>query len=171
MTSFRTLLIASALLAGTASAGDIYATTGLVFGSFDATPPPGCTLNDSSASGVGGAVGIGYAFDPTWSFEAGYVTLGSLDIHGVCGITPFTLATPDSGLTASGIGRLDLDSRWDLFGRVGFYSWSAAAQSDTELVLGVGAEYEWSKVWTARLEYTQLGSDLSAVGVSVRIAF
>ena len=171
MATARTLALSAALLAASASAEEIYFTTGFAHGSFDATAPAGCTLNATSASATGGSLGVGYRFSDPLAIEFGYLTLGSLDINGLCGVTPFTLTGPDSGLIASGVGRLTLSHGWALLGRAGFYSWSAAAQSGTEAVLGVGAEYEWTRGWAARLEYSTLGADLTAIALTVRIGF
>lgn len=174
MTVPRPLALAGALaLAATAAANETYFTVGVANGSFEAAAPGGCTLNETSADGFGGGLGVGYRFNDPFAIEFGYQTLGSLDLDGVCGIagTPFTLSAPDSGLVAAGVGRARLGAGWALLGRAGLYSWSSAGDSGTETVLGVGAEYEWRKGMAVRLEYTTFGSDIDAVGLALRFGF
>lgn len=158
---------------GIASANDTYLTLSAASGSFETAAPAGCTLNETSASGFGGGLGVGYRFNDPFAIEFGYQTLGSLDLDGTCGIaaTPFTVVAPDSGLVAAGVGRLRFGQGFALLGRAGLYSWSSSGDSGTETVLGVGAEYEWRKGFAARLEYTAYGDEVDSIGLTLRFGF
>lgn len=177
MPVLRPFALASALLATAAAiaapAGETYLIVTAASGSFEAAAPAGCTLNETSADGFGGGLGVGYRFNEPFAVEFGYQSLGSLDLAGVCGIaaTPITVVAPDSGLAASGVGRLRFGEGWALLGRVGAYSWSGGGDGGTEALLGVGAEYEWRKGFAARLEYAAYGSDMDAIALSLRFGF
>lgn len=174
MTARRLIAFVCALGAcGIAAANETYFTLGVASGSFEATAPAGCTLFETSASGFGASLGVGYRFNDPFAIEFGYQTLGSLDLDGTCGIatTPFTVVAPDSGLVAAGVGRVRFGQGWALLGRVGIYSWSGAGDSGTETVLGAGAEYEWRKGFATRLEYVAYGDAVDSISLSLLFGF
>jgi len=170
----RTLACAAALLVASApvAADEIYLTLGAANGSFEADAPAGCTLDSKSSRATGATAGIGFAFDAHYAVEFGYLGLGGLDLEGSCPpVTNVTINAPDSGLQVSAVGRWAFDSRWAALGRLGAFSWSEAAASGTETVLGLGGEYSWQPHWAVRLEYLALGSDLDALALTLRIGF
>lgn len=165
-------LAALALVLATAPAvlaDEVYFTLGAQRGSFDGAAPAGCTLNDSSASGTGASLGVGYRFNDPFAIEFGWQTLGSLDLTATCpGPVTVQVDAPDSGLSVSGVGRLGVGRDWWLLGRVGAYSWSAAADSGTEGVIGIGVEHAFSRNLGLRLEYSAIGSDADAFALTLR---
>lgn len=170
----RTLVCASALLTvcASAAADEMYLTLGVANGGFEASAPVGCTLDASSSRATGGTAGVGYAFDDRFAVEFGYLGLGGLDLDGSCPpATPITVSAPDSGLQVSGVGRWAFDPHWAVLGRLGAYSWSAAADSGSETLIGVGAEYNWRSHWAVRLEYLALGAELDALALTLRVGF
>jgi len=172
MSAMRPLIV-SCLLAGSgiAVANETYLTVGIAGGTFETAAPAGCTLIESSASGTGASFGVGYRFNDPFAIEFGYQTVGSLDLSATCGVSTVPVVAPDSGLAATGVGRFRFGAGWALLGRAGAYSWSANGEGGTEAVLGIGAEYEWRKGFAARLEYTSFGSDIDAIGLTLRVGF
>jgi hypothetical protein len=165
------VLTASLAVAGDAFANDTYFTVGVANGTFEGAAPSGCVLLESSADGTGGGLGVGYRFNDPFAIEFGYQTLGSLDLRANCGLSTVTVVAPDSGLAATGVGRLRFGQGWALLGRAGLYSWSSAGDGGTEAVLGVGAEHEWRKGIAARLEYMTIGPDIDAISIALRFGF
>jgi hypothetical protein len=163
--------VATLAICGVVHANDTYFTVGIAGGTYEPAAPSGCVLIESSADGTGGALGVGYRFNDPFAIEFGYQSVGSLDLRATCGVSTVTVSAPSSGLAATGVGRLRFGSGWALLGRAGAYSWSAGGDGGTEAVVGVGAEYEWRKGMAARLEYTTFGSDIDAIGITLRLGF
>lgn len=166
------LFVCLAALAGDALADTAYLSTGLTRGRSSGTAPAGCTLDASSTSATGGELAVGQRFGPALAVEFGYLSLGTLDLHGSCGLVPgLTLREPDSGVTLSGVGGFALAPRWRLYGRLGALRWSEGGAGGTEGVLGIGVVRELSGASSLAFEYRRIGSDVDALSLSVRFGF
>jgi hypothetical protein len=169
------LACAAAMLALPAFAAppQSYFTFGAAHGAFETVAPPGCTLNSTEASATGGTLGVGYAFSEHLAIEFGFQSLGTLDLDGLCGITPITVTAPDRGLQLSGVISLPLGERGDArgfaaYGRLGAFSWSEDADSGVEPIVGVGLEWRFDFNTALRLEYDDMGDGLDAVQLTLR---
>lgn len=114
----------------------------------------------------------GYQFNPIWGAELAYTDLGRYrgsDIDSV---------------TLAGTGTLALGQGWSLLGKVGAASNHArfsGASRRTDLLLGVGVGYRFTKNLGVRLEYEDFGklSDTNSgdnsrgsnLGLSLKYAF
>lgn len=174
----RTLLALSAtVLAAPALAAQpqSYFTFGAANGGFESVAPPGCTLNSTSSSATGGSLGVGYAFGEHLALEFGFMSMGTLDLEGVCGIaaTPVTVTAPDRGIQLSGVLRLPFgqsgDERgWAAFGRLGAFNWNEDADSGVEPIVGLGLEWRFDFNTALRVEYDDMGDGLDAVQLTLR---
>jgi len=168
------LSLATAPATGAGSDSDsTYLVAGLTHGGFEGVAPPGCTLDATSASATGASLAVGYRYAGPFAVEFGYLSLGALDLHGICGIaaSPVTVSAPDSGVQLALLAGFGIAPRWELYGRAGLYSWSAAGRGGTEALLGVGAQRALGVRTALRLEHQRIGSDLDALNLTVHIEF
>lgn len=115
----------------------------------------------------------GYQFTPNWGLEAGYNDLGhSYSFKGTANGLPFDGSYKMDNWYAAGTGTLPLGSGFSLLGKIGVTYNTAKAGSTcisgvgcfdlghehhTDLLLGAGAQYAFTKNWAARLEYEDYG--------------
>ena len=105
----------------------------------------------------------GYNFNNNFGVEAGYHDLGS---------------PPGGSTTAwelSGVGRLPLGDRFGLFGKIGGYRLDdrpAGGGDRSDWTWGLGASYDFTRNWSARLEWQQFrdvgfgGNDVNSLTLS-----
>jgi OOP family OmpA-OmpF porin len=115
----------------------------------------------------------GYQFTPNWGLEIGYNDLGnSYSVKGAVDGSPYTASYKMHNWYVAGTGTLPLGSGFSLLGKVGAVRNTAdlgqvcaggtcvgASGSDkhTDVLLGVGAQYNFMSNWAARLEYENYG--------------
>lgn len=121
-------------------------------------------------------VALGYRLSERWSVEAGYVDLGEVDLRFTALPTATDLATvhPPSGegVTLAGLYRYPLGERLALSARAGLLRWKAdyvtrAGETivdrhrawNTDLLLGLGAEWRLSERWSIGLELAHYDFD------------
>jgi OOP family OmpA-OmpF porin len=124
----------------------------------------------------------GYQFNQYIGVELAYVDLGQASYSGFSGAAPVTGGTvKTSGLNISAVGTLPLSSGFALFGKAGLYVWEAKAndvtggvpfsekQDGTDLSLGIGASYDFTKNFAIRAEWERFKAvgdiDLLSIGV------
>lgn len=124
---------------------------------------------DGDDSGFG--LFAGYQFSEHFALEAAYMDLGeAVATYRESGIDNSYVGSMRAG-ELSLLGRLPLNDKLDLFAKVGTFHWDGENQgpvtrrsdSDWSPMAGVGAEYQLSSSWVARLEYQyidKLGSEL-----------
>ena len=150
-----TLLYAIALPA--AMAGGFY-------GAFDVGQT---SVRDTCNGGLAGAcsdtstalrLGGGYQFVPMWAAEVSYGTYGKASTGTAAG------DWQTSGLQASGVGTFPVWEAISVIGKVGLartdFKLTTASRSSTttNLAIGVGAQYAFSKVIDFRAQYENLGT-------------
>ena len=163
---------------------------------------------DSKESTIGYNATFGYRFNRYFAAELGLAQFGTtdstvkaqMDFDDGRGFVPVSLKLAFSacGPIVSGIGILPVNDKFEVFGRVGYLFSSSereltsrvdgerggfgSAKGDTQdLVLGVGAAYHFSVVYSVRLEYLKIDEvgqdnrsgleDLSIIGLGVVVRF
>lgn len=134
----------------------------------------GMTKDEDSS---GGSFGFGYRFNEMIKVEGFFADLGKAEIKGVTGNSfkyggkTYTF-TKDATIEGTGTGygvatilRLPVGQHFGLFGKLGLHAWdseikvatataSANVESDgTDMVWGIGADYEMSKNFLMTLGY------------------
>lgn len=115
----------------------------------------------------------GYNYNQNWGIEAGYNDLGnSFSIKGTIGGTPYTITSIKSyNVYFAGTGTLPVSNEFSLFAKLGLASnhtdggkatvgtttANVGTETHTDLLIGVGASYAFTKNWAARLEYENYG--------------
>lgn len=118
-----------------------------------------------------GALSIagGYHFSPHLAVEVGYTTFGDSTLVGTSGNV--TLAT--KAVTVAAVGTYPLNSQFDLFGKLGMSSnsWTesltgnltftgggtSASGSQSDVLVGVGAQYHATEKVGLRAQYENFG--------------
>lgn len=114
----------------------------------------GACNDTSTALRLGG----GYQFVPMWGTEVSYGTYGSASRSGIAG------DWQTSGWQASGTGTFPVWKAISVIGKVGLartdYKLTASSRSSTttNLAIGVGAQYIFSKDISFRTQYEDLGT-------------
>lgn len=149
---------------------------------------------------------FGFRFNRYFAAELGLAQFGSvestakgeLDFGGGFVPTSLKLSFSAGGPMISAVGFLPLNDKFELFGRVGYLFTSSereltsnvdgqsggfgSAKGDSQdLVLGVGAAFNFNQVYSVRLEYQQLDElgqdertgleDLNVIGLGVVVRF
>ena len=155
---------------------------------------------------VGYNATFGYRFTRYFAAEVGLAQFGEVSSKADSemdfgdGFEPTTLRMTFSagGPMISGLGILPLNDKFEFFGRVGYLFSSSEREltsrvsgergslggikgDSTDLVLGVGASYHFSQVYSMRVEYQQIDEigeednsgveDLSVIGIGVVVRF
>ncbi len=124
----------------------------------------------------------GYQFNHNFGVELAYVDLGKAGYSGFFGAAPVTGGTvKTSGLNISAVGTLPLGSGFALFGKAGLFAWESEAndvtggvpfsgkEDGTDLSLGIGASYDFTKNFAIRAEWERFKAvgdiDLLSVGI------
>jgi len=151
-------------------------------------PIPGETILSCDDKGSAWKLFGGYQFTRHWGIEAGYVDLGK---GTIATDLPAAVQVEGTAWQLVGTGTLPLSQQFDMFGKLGIYrgeldahgkvlgvSASVSGRS-TEWTYGLGARWNFSKNWSARIEwekFDKFGNDttgradinLLSFGVSYR---
>lgn len=134
------------------------------YGAFDVGQT---NVSDTCNGGLSGAcndtstalrIGGGYQFVPMWSVEASYGSYGKASRGTAAG------DWQTSGLQASGIGTFPVWEDISVIGKVGIartdFKLTASSRSatTTNLAIGIGAQYAFSKTIDFRAQYENLGT-------------
>lgn len=101
----------------------------------------------------------GYQFNPTWGVEAAYTDLGK---YRGADVESWSIA---------GTGTMPLNERWSLIGKLGASANRpefAGSSDHTDVLVGLGVGYSFSKNVGMRLEYEDMGKLSDAGGGSSR---
>ena len=114
----------------------------------------------------------GYQFNPTWGAEVAYTDLGR---YRGSDIQSWSLA---------GTGTMPIADRWSLIGKLGATSNRpkfSGGSNHSDVLLGIGVDYSFSKQVSVRLEYEDFGklskstvggdSNGSNLGLSVKYTY
>jgi OOP family OmpA-OmpF porin len=163
-------LVLTALLTGFVAAPAFAADSG----AFIAVDLGGATYGDAKVTGGTGEtyddpgfirIAGGYHFTPNLGVEAGYSVFGDSKVDFANATT--TLKT--SVFQVAAVGTYSINDKFDLFGKLGVASISAeesgtgAAASlsgsdrTTNLMFGVGGQYNFNQHWGIRLQYEDFG--------------
>jgi len=124
----------------------------------------------------------GYQFNRNFGLELAWVDLGKASYSGTFLGLPVTGGTVKaSGLNISAVGTLPLGSGFALFGKAGLFAWESEAndvtggvpfsgkEDGTDLSIGVGASYDFTKNFAIRAEWERFKAvgdiDLLSVGI------
>ncbi|MEJ2452337.1 MAG: outer membrane beta-barrel protein [Gammaproteobacteria bacterium] len=139
-------------------------------GLFD--PGYSCSIDDTDTSYNFFA---GYKFTPNFAAELGYVNLGKYNIaaSGTVSATPVSINGDwePTGFTLSGVGILPIQPNFSVLGRIGFFNWNvdlnvnasigglpgsgSTSSSGTDLLYGVGVQWDANQQFSVRGEYTR----------------
>lgn len=108
----------------------------------------------------------GYQFNQNFGVELAYVDLGKATYNGTFFGSPVTGGKVEiTGFNFSAVGTLPLNPSFSLFGKVGLFFWEAeasdvtggvpfsSADSSSDLSVGVGMSYNFTKNFGARVEW------------------
>jgi OOP family OmpA-OmpF porin len=144
---------------------------------------PGLITSGSvDGSDTGFKIFGGYQFNQHFGVELAWVDLGKAGYSGTFSGLPVTGGTVEtSGLNLSAVGILPLGSGFALFGKAGFFAWESKAkdvtgglpfsgkEDGTDLSLGIGASYDFTKNFGIRAEWERFKAvgdiDLLSVGI------
>lgn len=172
----KKMMAAAALVVGvcgSAQAGDFY-----VAGDIGQT-----RLTGTSGSDQGFGLTGGYQFNRTWAAELGYRFLASDTGTFTEAGTKFTASYRLRALQLSGVGSWWITDNFSLFGRLGYnsiqqkYSYADPTFSgrakgySSGLLLGLGAEYAFTKQLSVRGEYQRPASDLYVLSAGLKYSF
>ena len=111
----------------------------------------------------GGSLGLGYIFNKNWDAEIGYTDFGTVKSIGISPQKSLKTQT----IYAAGIGKLPITEAFSIFGKAGaafnYSNLSSEGTSKeysktiTELLLGAGLSYQFTKEFAATLDYTHYG--------------
>ncbi|HEX9684317.1 MAG TPA: outer membrane beta-barrel protein [Burkholderiales bacterium] len=140
------------------------------------------TSGSVDGSDTGFKIFGGYQFNQHFGVELAWVDLGKAGYSGTFSGLPVTGGTVEtSGLNLSAVGILPLGSGFALFGKAGFFAWESKAkdvtgglpfsgkEDGTDLSLGIGASYDFTKNFGIRAEWERFKAvgdiDLLSVGI------
>lgn len=111
----------------------------------------------------GGSLGLGYIINKNWDAEIGYTHFGTVNSIGISPQKSLKTQT----FYAAGIGKLPITEAFSLFGKAGAaFNYSNLSSEGisieynkaiTELLLGAGFSYQFSKKLAATIDYTHYG--------------
>jgi OOP family OmpA-OmpF porin len=117
-----------------------------------------------NANPNGGSLGLGYILNKNWDVEIGYTYFG---IVNSIEITPQKNLKTQT-IYAAGIGKLPITEAFSVFGKAGLgFNYSKLSsegiskefsETITELLLGAGISYQFSKEFAATIDYTHYGT-------------
>jgi OOP family OmpA-OmpF porin len=134
----------------------------------------------------------GYQFTRNWGVEAGYIDFGKTTASGTVLGIPVAAEAQAKGWQLVGTGTFPITAQFDAFAKLGVWRSDVDARAtgpgitvtatghSTELAIGVGAKWNFSRNWAARLEWERFNDagnkdttgtsdiDLISVGVSYR---
>lgn len=140
----------------------------------------------NSISGVYVGLDLGTAdWDATGTDELGIRFFAGIDINKNLGVELGyadlgTHANVDiTGIYLAAVGKIPLNNKASLFGKLGFFSWEAdyptGTSDGTDIMLGLGAQFNLNKNVDLKAEYTNYsdisGSDIDMFSVGVVYKF
>ncbi len=128
--------------------------------------------------GTGLRVGAGYRFHPNVGVEVDYAQSGSSSTTG-------GLSYKTSALQLAAVGTYAINPQFDVLAKAGVSAnkgtasgFTYATSSKTDLLLGVGGQYNITQEWGVRLQYESLGkvatsggNDMKASTVSLGVVY
>lgn len=121
----------------------------------------------------------GVRVSPNLAFEASYIDLGDASDN-----IPPSWTVEASGLNFAAVGIAPVSPQFDIFGKVGLFSWDAslseagfgefASDSGTDFSLGFGATFNFSQQFGAVVEYQMFdldGEDVDNLSFGARVNF
>jgi len=114
----------------------------------------------------------GYQFTPNWGVELGYNDLGNkYSIKGLDAGIPYGATYKLTSWYVAATGTLPIQGGFSLIGKLGASGNKTSggdvcalgvceglgSESKTDIMVGVGAQYTFTKGWAARLEYENYG--------------
>jgi OOP family OmpA-OmpF porin len=103
----------------------------------------------------------GYQFTPEWGTEVSYADYGKASAGMILGTT---VDWQISGFQLSGTGTFQLSDEFDLIAKLGIARTKltlsggvSATATSTKLASGIGAQYNFNKKYSARIQYEDLG--------------
>lgn len=179
------LALSTLLAASQASAQGFYIGGSVGKSNFDDdnAVPDLITSGSVDGSDTGYKIFGGYQFNQHFGVELAWVDLGQAGYSGTFSGLPVTGGTvKTSGLNVSAVGTLPLGtSGFSLFGKAGLFAWESKAnditgglpfsgkEDGTDLSLGVGASYGFTKNLSIRAEWERFKAvgdiDLLSVGL------
>jgi len=147
-----------------------------------ALPISGSTASSLSKDDSAGIFGLslGYDFSRNWALEGGYTSNGKLSARRTS--TAGTVGTfgaegDGSAWFLAGVGKLPLQNQFYLLGRLGLAATTTKTKldttgavtlpagtnanpkkSETNLLWGLGAGYDFSRAWGLRFDYTNISN-------------
>jgi OOP family OmpA-OmpF porin len=111
----------------------------------------------------GALLGLGYIINKKWDAEIGYTHFGTVNSVGISPQKSLKTQT----FYAAGIGKLPITEAFSIFGKAGVaFNYSNLSSEGTskeygktitELLLGAGFSYQFSKKLAATIDYTHYG--------------
>lgn len=134
----------------------------------------------------------GYQINRHFAAELGYGS-GELTVNGALAGVPYSASVETDILELTGLAMLPVMDRLSVYAKAGLFYWDTEAQgnfggaistgndSDIDVTYGLGAQYSFTRNWSARVEwqrYRDVGSasalgaaDADVVRAAVRYAF
>lgn len=178
---FAAALLALGVIATPVLAQD----TGWYFGvsvgqsKFDVPGVAGVTTLSTEDDDMGWKIYGGYQFNKHLAVEVGYHDFGGFTQSGTPG--PFNVQGDVTGVSAAAVGILPLNPSFSLFGKAGliFLDISSTAsgplvvtaEDGTELLVGVGARYNFNRNVGIQLEWEYFGGDLKTNFLSLGLRY
>jgi OOP family OmpA-OmpF porin len=107
--------------------------------------------------GIGARIGAGYRFTENWGVEANYAQSGSSSSVG-------GQSYKAEAFQIAATGTYPINPQFDVYAKLGASAnkispsgFSLASSSKTDLLWGIGGQYNFTRNWGARLEYEGLG--------------
>ena len=178
MTTTRNALACSALalaglLAATQASAQGY--VGASFGQSDIDEEITTGLIDSGTvdgKDSGWKIFGGYMFSRNLGLEVAYVNLGEVSYSGSFGGFPVTGGKVEvNGFNVAAVGNLPISEQFSVFGKIGLFMWDAeasdttagapfsAAADGTDLSLGLGVSYNFTRNFAVRAEWEMFQTD------------
>src|SRR5437764_7575661 len=160
-------IIAAAALSALASSA-FAATPTAFYGGLDVGSTKVDNL-DSNKTSVGGF--LGYGFNQSFAVELGYRQLGKWNVYGT------DVTAKQTHLSV--VGSYPLNQQFDIYGRLGYNNISGQASyqgytvsaDDNGVLYGVGLNYSFTPVVSARFEVQKPASDTTNYSVGVVYKF
>lgn len=144
---------------------------------------------------TGFALAFGQALDANWGYEVGYVNFGKISDSATDPVTGDYVSSSlqSQAVYATGVGTLPINESFSAFGKLGLAvinskasgdykfgseSWSGSAtETKTNLMVGLGLAYNFTKEMAATVEYNYYGKviegkiNLSTLTVGLKYGF
>ena len=126
-----------------------------------------CSYGPANCEGNGWKVLGGYKFNKHVGVEGAYQRFfRNAETDEIS-----TVVVDNTGMSLAAVGFYPVNPKTEVFGKAGFMTWDAnaydggtlaATGADTDLLLGVGAGYQFDDNWGIRGEFERVGGDLKA---------